>query len=122
MIELILLSYLLFRNYLLAKSKDQKPVKWVLLTVLAYVMSSTFGAMIILSYFSGNAVDINKLVNMDLKARENIIETVIYLNPLHLVTYILSGIGGYLLIRYILERKPDKKKPEVHWMDKLGDN
>jgi hypothetical protein len=41
-------------------------------------------------------------------------------HPLHMVTIELFGIGGYLLIRYLLERKPGKKEPEVHWMDKMG--
>ena len=34
----------------------------------------------------------------------------------------LCGLGGYLLIRYILDRKPDKQQPEVHWMDKMGND
>jgi hypothetical protein len=33
----------------------------------------------------------------------------------------IFGIGGYLLIRYILDKKPGKKEPEAHWMDKLGE-
>eukprot|EP01030_Chromulinospumella_sphaerica_P019949 gene19949-biopygen17680 len=43
-------------------------------------------------------------------------------NPLNMVTTLIFGIGGYLLIRYILEKKPNKKQPEIHWMDKLGEN
>ena len=42
--------------------------------------------------------------------------------PLHLITMEVFGIGGYLLVRYILDKKPDKKEPEMHWMDKMGSN
>jgi hypothetical protein len=41
------------------------------------------------------------------------LEHVIATNPLHSTTIIMFGIGGYLLVRYILERKPGKKQEEV---------
>ena len=41
-------------------------------------------------------------------------------NPLHQLTIEFFAIGGYLLVRYILDKKEGKKKSEVHWMDKLG--
>ena len=42
-------------------------------------------------------------------------------HPLQGVTILMFSFGGYLLIRYLIDRKPGKKQPEVHWMDRLGD-
>jgi hypothetical protein len=32
-------------------------------------------------------------------------------NPLHVITIELFAVGGYLLVRYVLEKKPEPKAP-----------
>ena len=123
MFDLILIGYLAYRNGVRAKLKGQNGVLWGAVTVAAHVFFMVVGFFVVVLNFCQDAININQLSSLDTKARDAAAQQLIQsfaANPLHLITIELFGVGGYLLIRYILDRKPDKKEPEIHWMDKMG--
>jgi len=123
MFEIILLSYLSWRNSVRAKLKSQNPVAWAFYTVIAFFIAMIIGFYIVIFNFCKGEININQFSSMDAKTRAALqqqLETILANNPLHMVTIDLFGIGGYLLIRYLIDRKPGKKEPEIHWMDKIG--
>ena len=124
MFELLLLAYLSYRNSLRAKVKGQNPVLWAFITIAAFLVFMVVGGMVVILAFCKDAVNMNHMSSFDSKQREAAaqqLQQALSANPLHLVTIELFAVGGYLLVRYMLDRKPDKKQPEVHWMDKLGE-
>jgi hypothetical protein len=120
MFEIILLTYLAYRNSVLAKRKEQNQVAWAVYTVVAYLVCMMLGIVIVLAYFCKDIISIDQLSKLAPTARAQQLQQVFVEHPLHMLTIELFGIGGYLLVRYLLERKPGKKEPEVHWMDKMG--
>lgn len=123
MFDLILIAFLSYRNGARAKGKDLNPVLWGIITLFAYISAMVLGFLVVIYTFCRDTINMDRLSGLDMKARNAVAQQVaqVFLaNPLHLITVELFGIGGYLLVRYILERKPGKKDPEVHWMDKLG--
>jgi hypothetical protein len=123
MFEIVLIAFLTYRNSLLAKQKEQNMVAWGIFTVLAFFIAMLIGFYIVLLGFDRGAININQFSSTDPKTREALQQQILNMlsnNPLQMITIDLFGIGGYLLVRYLLERKPGKKEPEVHWMDKLG--
>jgi hypothetical protein len=70
--------------------------------------------MSILSKANGNFDAVSKQFNAQ-------VNQALMANPLRELTVFLFGLGGYLFVRYLIDRKPDKKEPEIHWMDKMGE-
>jgi heme A synthase len=117
---LLLLIYLIYRNVVRAKLKGQHPFLWAVLTFVSFLGAMTIGAVVVFSYFTKSAMTMEQFSALDFKTRQAVWGQLIDSNPLNTLTIMMFGIGGYLLIRYLLDRKPNKKGPEVHWMDKLG--
>jgi hypothetical protein len=125
MFDLILIAFLSYRNGVKAKLKEQNAILWGFVTVLAYLVFMVVGLFIVILNFCKDTVNLNMFSSLDVKTREAAQQQLLQVfaaNPLHMVTVELFGVGGYLLVRYILDKKPDKKQPEVHWMDRMGDN
>jgi hypothetical protein len=124
MFEIVLIGYLSYRNSVRAKLKEQNPILWAFITVVAYLFFMFIGVFIVIFNFCKDAINLSLFSSSDAKTREAATQQLMQVfsaNPLHMVTIELFGIGGYLLVRYILEKKPGKKQPEVHWMDKIGE-
>lgn len=125
MFEIFLLVYLAFRNSVRAKAKGLNNWVWAGVTVVSFLTSLFIGCFIVVFNFCADKVNLDQLTSTDPLVRaagsKELID-VLNANPLHVFTIELFGIGGYLLIRYILDNKPDKKQPEVHWTDRLGEN
>ncbi len=124
MFDIILIGFLTYRNGVKAKQKGQNAVVWGVATAIAYIMCMVVGFFVVVYNFCKDAINLNQLSSLDTKSREAAAQQLVQVfeaNPLHLITIELFGVGGYLLVRYILDRKPDKKEPEVHWMDKMGE-
>jgi hypothetical protein len=47
--------------------------------------------------------------------------TALFNDPVHAFFVSICGIGGYLLIRFILERMPDKKDENKGWINNIND-
>ena len=123
MFEIILLAYLAYKNSVRAKLKGANGIVWGAITVGAFLGALIIGGFVVIFNFCGDSINLEQFSSTDPNVRlaaSNNLMTVFNNNPLHLVTIELFGIGGYLLVRYIIDRKPGKKEPEVHWMDKMG--
>ena len=126
---LILISIFAFSNASLARVKEKNAILWAFITVALFIVGCMAGMMFVLLTFCRNLVDLNRMATMtDKVARDAYSQQVavslqqdFISNPLHSITVLLFGVGGFLLARYILESTPDKKKPEVHWMDRMGE-
>jgi len=123
---ILLLLFLGYRNGARAKLKGQNPVLWGVLTVVAYIVAYVIGFAVVIMVFCRDAVDLNALAapgaNIDAvqkQFQQQVIQA-FQANTLRPLTVFMISLGGYLFIRYLLERKPNKKEPEVHWMDKMG--
>src|SRR4051794_31551018 len=111
--EIILLAYLSYRNGLRARLKGLNGFVWTGYTALAFIVALIIGYGIVISYFCGNVINLAQLSGLDQKNRiamSQKLAEVIAANPLNEPTIIAFGIGGYLLIRFILEQKPGKKQ------------
>ncbi len=120
---LLLMIYLGYKNSLRAKLKGQNPTLWAVVTVVAYIATFVIGFGFVVANFCKDVINLNQFALLDQKAKEEAAQQLVGVlasNPLHFLTMEAFGIGGYLLIRYILERKPDKKEPEIHWMDRMN--
>ena len=124
MFELVLIVYFGYDNFVRAKQKGQKPLMWVLLTIVAFFITEMMGAFFVLLFFLRNKVNFS-LVSTDLQYKNQAVDIIgqeFKNNPMLMVCIYLFGVSGYLLIRYILEQKNEKKNQNVHWMDKLNNN
>lgn len=125
MFRIIVLGYLAYRNSIRARQKGLNGWLWAAATVIAFFSALCIGCLIVVFYFCADSINIDMLSSPDASIRAAASEQAIAVlndNALHLLTIEMFGLGGYLLIRYILDKKPNKKEPEVHWTDKLGEN
>ncbi len=121
--DIILLVYLAYKNSVRAKLKGQNAAAWAFITVVSFLFTYFAGYFFVVVFFCRDVVNFGQISAADYKTRQAMAQQLVdafAANPLHLITVELFGLGGYLLIRYILNRMPDKKQPEVHWMDKMG--
>jgi hypothetical protein len=95
MVEIPLCIYFGYKINQLARQKDQNGVMWVVLTVFCFFLAYMFGMLLMMSLFYKGGNDVESLVKF-------------FANPVRMLTLYLSGTGGYLMVRYILERRPDK--------------
>lgn len=94
LIEIIVLIFLCRKNGQLAIQKGLKPNSWKLYTVLAWIGAEFAGCLLAVALFVTPAgFDIKNMAQSDMLA----ISTIAF----------FSAFGGYLIVRYILENKPD---------------
>ncbi len=125
MFELLLLVYLAFRNSARAKLKGLNGWLWAGITVMSFIGTLFIGCLVVVLNFCSDSVNLDQFSSTDPKIRaiaSSQLMDAMNANPLHSFTIELFGIGGYLIVRYILDKRPDKKQPEVHWTDRLGEN
>ncbi len=123
MLQLIMAGLLAWNNSLRAKRKELNPILWAVYTVIAFFVSFIIGSLFVIFVFCRNVIDFNMMSSQDEQVRQQaakMLENAILSNPLHSFTLVLFSFGGYLFVRYLIDRKPGKKIPEVHWMDKMG--
>ncbi|MFI5195807.1 MAG: hypothetical protein ACHQD8_01840 [Chitinophagales bacterium] len=127
-VEIFLLFFLSYRNSVRAKLKGQNGLLWGVITAVFFIMFHTIGLYVVIALFCRNEVDMSILANsksnfeaVSKQLNDQVIKALMD-NPLREITVFLFALGGYLLVHYLIERKPDKKEPEVHWMDKMGKN
>ena len=120
MFEIFLLTTLAFNNSRKARNKGLNPLAWGLITVAAYLAALIIGGMFVIYNFCQDAINYNQLSSPDASVRALASQQVVKAlsgNFLHMLTIELFGIGGFLLIRYILDKRPDKTNPDIQWMD-----
>lgn len=97
MFELAISIFCAYQNAKLAKRKGQNTVVWVFITIITFFLTYGIGAGVLVSIMYDGPLEQAALTQF--------IET----HPVMYVTVFFLGIGGYLLVRYILERMPDTK-------------
>ncbi len=90
MLEIIALIFLCSKNGRLAASKGLPVRRWITYTVLAWIGAEFTGMMFAIALYGKT-----ELLSI-------------------LITGLFCGFGGYLLIRRILENKPDGTDEKVH--------
>lgn len=93
--DFIFCIFLSYRNGVLAKRKGQNVAVWVLITFVAYFLAYIIGTLLITALFFRGPFTQDALLDF------------MSANPVRLLSFSLAGVGGYLLIHYILERMPD---------------
>src|SRR3569833_4765236 len=118
---LLFLAFLTWRNSILAKQKEQNVLAWGVYTIISVVATTFLGFMVVVLCFCKDVLDLSKVNIEDEKAKNIAAQQLVQHitdNWLQMLTVCIFSLGGYLLVRYLLEKKPGKKEPEVHWMDK----
>ena len=115
-IAIALIIYLAYRNSLIAKLKGKSPTVWAVMTLVAYFVFYMIGIIVVMVIMvrSGQisaAMVQNIQKNNALTAQ---LMNVLQEHPIHVLTIEAFGLGGYLLVRYILERMPIKNMPKDH--------
>jgi hypothetical protein len=90
MFEIIALIFLSRKNGTLAVKKGLAPGTWIWLTVLAWVVAEFIGVVVGVALYGKTA-----LVSV-------------------MLTGLMCGFGGYLLIRKIIENKPDPAEQDLN--------
>lgn len=119
--SVIFLAFIIFlgyRNGERAKLKEKSALGYGVLTVVMFFAGWVVGCLIVIFFFCKDIVNISLASNpANMKIMQDQLQQAFQSNPLHPLTMELFGIGGYLLVRYILENKPDKKKKLPYWPD-----
>jgi len=92
-LDIIILFFLTRRIGLLAMQKGVKPISWKLYTVLAWIVAELIGRVLAILLFG----------NTNLVAVASIA--------------LFGGFGGYLIVRAMLEKKPDYIDKDI---DRIG--
>jgi hypothetical protein len=101
--ELLLIGYLVYRNSTLARTKGRNIFLWGIGTFVAIFLAYTFGTMTLLLWFYRDAIPMLNDINKSQQAAQHIAMQMRE-NVLQYFYIMFCGFGGYLLIRYLLER------------------
>ena len=89
MFELIIFIFIIRRIGHLAIRKGQRPALWKLFTLIAWIVAECIGWLLAVSLFGGtNLVAVGSIA-------------------------LFSAFGGYLFIRYLLEKMPDQIDEDI---------
>ena len=94
MLDILFFVLFCIHNSKIARSKGLNPTSWVLRTIAAM-----FGGIFLGSFF----ITIGYKGGMDIVSAQRYL----FQNPLKLITLYALEIGGGLLVKFILEKKPD---------------
>lgn len=122
--HLALLIYLTFKNSTDAKLKDLNPYLYGVLTVVMFLIGEFIGFAVVILVFLRGEIDFVKAQadnNYREQAAQQIAQSFVS-NPLNYATMLLIAFGGYLIVRYMIERVPEKKKNLDLWPDQENAN
>jgi len=111
MFDLLIALLLGINNGSRARVKGQRPWLWIFITMIFMFVGEIIGMIIVLLFFNNGVVDFRALSAAS-PSMDQIMQQLInlfYNNMSHAALILLCSFGGYLLVRYILERMPDKK-------------
>lgn len=107
---IILLIFLAFRNGMRAREKGVSAPLWGFLTVVFFSMGLFIGFFIsFLAIFRGQFNMIRMQRDQAKYSQELAMQfsQALLNNPVHSFAIMMCGLGGYLLVRYILNKKQD---------------
>ena len=99
MLDIIVLFFLLKKIGIIAKEKGVSSIKWKILVVLFWFMFAGMGVDIALAWNGFGEIKNFKQLTY-----------IIFANPGIMLFGYFCAFGGYLLIRYFLERRPNQQE------------
>jgi hypothetical protein len=104
--SLILIVYFAFSNGTRAKRKGHSRWLWAFLTMLGFFAALMLGFMIVVFYFCADVIDTQRMINDKSYAATaaQIMTEEFSQHPTRYFTVLLFGIGGYLAVRYAIEK------------------
>lgn len=122
--NIFLVIYLTYKNILRARAKEENTVLYASLTVLLFFVFWIIGMGVVVAFFCRGVVDMQRLAIDEKYKKEaaDLLGQAFLANPLHPLTATLFALGGYLIVRYILDRKPEKKRKMDLWPDNESAN
>lgn len=114
----IIVAFLAYRNAIRAKLKDKSAGLYAFLTALLFIAFEMVGMAFIVLFFCRD--EINLALLADSKNQPELIRQMNMAfdsNTLRPLTMDLFGFGGYLVVRYIIDSFPEKKKNIPLWPD-----
>ncbi|MEO6831605.1 MAG: hypothetical protein ABI378_04860 [Chitinophagaceae bacterium] len=103
MLILFLLGILIYSNIRIAKKKGLNPLLWGVITFIAFFLSyALLGSIYIAAIYKGPVT-------------RDALEVYLTKEPMAVLILTTIGVGGVLLVRYILEKKknPTDNSPET---------
>ncbi len=110
------IGFLAYRNGLRAKFKGRSSTLFAFLTVLLFIVGEVAGGLLVIALFCKGIL--NNLPVANNKAMDEMskrINDAFASNPFHGLTVELFGIGGYLLVRSIIQQIPDTNNKMPLW-------
>ncbi|MBA3827601.1 MAG: hypothetical protein H0X33_01560 [Taibaiella sp.] len=101
MLLILLILLLAYNNGVKAGRKGKNPIAWGVITLAAFFCFTIVGEFIAILLFYKGSITTNTTQNV-----REIMDFFTH-NTYAVIFIVLSGMGGYLLIRYLLDRKPD---------------
>ena len=92
--DLILFIIFAYSNSKIAKRKGLSPGLWIFMTAVSMLTAMFLGAFIVMLTYKGTLQVAS-------------VQRFLLDNPLKVLTFYACEAGGGLLIRYVLERRPD---------------
>ncbi len=111
--SILLLCLLGYNNSTKAKLKGQNGLLWGVITIVSFIVFQAIGLYAVIVMFCRGEVDMSMLSrangNFDAISKQfnDQVAKAVMDNPLRYGTVFLFGFGGYLLVRYLIDRKPD---------------
>ncbi len=115
----VFITFLASRNGARAKLKMKSFGLYAFLTVISFIVGQIIGGLLVIFLFCRDLIHI-PIVNTPaaMAQFQEEFNQAFEQNPFHSLTIELFGIGGYLLIRYIIEQFPEKTKTKMPlWPD-----
>lgn len=112
--ELVVYIYCCYLNYNKAQKAQENGFKWGLLTLLAIFLAVGIGSFFLLASFVSNDASFREMASnpqQDPKELMTFLQKKITL--LHQLFILFCGFGGYLLLRYLLTKKIEKKEIQI---------
>jgi hypothetical protein len=94
LLDIILFVFFAYSNSKIARRKGLSPALWVFMTIVTMITAMFVGAFIVMLTYRG-AIQVAS------------VQRFLMNNPLKILTFYACEAGGGLLIRYVLERRPD---------------
>ncbi len=120
---IVFIAFLAYRNAMRAKAKEKSAGLYAFLTVLLFFVFEMIGGVFVVLLFCRGEINLslaNNPANKQLLVDQ--MNQAFLNSPIRQFTLELFGIGGYLLVRYILDSVPEKKKKLPLWPDTDNEN
>jgi hypothetical protein len=123
MLELFFLILYGYLNNSRAKAKGLSGVTWAIYTAISFLIAYFMGVFVAVSAAIHGRFDLMANANRsEIQGTVHQVTEEFKSNPLLIFTIYLFGLGGYLLVRFLIDRKPGKPQEPLHWMDKLNND